>query len=52
MLKKGCKKNDKTVAIGPCIKKKSYNVGKEFQKKIIKKSKKKKIFFKKKKKYN
>ena len=35
MLKKGCKKNDITVAIGPCIKQKSYNVGKDFQKKFI-----------------
>ena len=34
MIKKGCKKNDIIVAIGPCIKQNSYNVGKDFQKKI------------------
>ena len=49
MLKKGCKKRDITVAIGPCIKQKSYNVGKDFQRKFVKKNKKNKIFFKKKK---
>ena len=26
MIKKGCKKNSITAAIGPCIKQKSYNV--------------------------
>ena len=26
MIKKGCKKQNITVAIGPCIKQKSYNV--------------------------
>ena len=49
MVKKGCKKQDITVAIGPCIKQKSYNVGKDFQRKFVKKNKKNKIFFKKKK---
>ena len=49
MVKKGCKKNDITVAIGPCIKQKSYNVREDFQRKFIKKNKKNKIFFKKKK---
>ena len=49
MLKKGCKKNDIIVAIGPCIKQKNYNVGYDFQKKFIKKNKKNKIFFKNKK---
>ena len=42
MLKKGCKKNDITVAIGPCIKQKSYNVREDFQRKFIKKNKKNK----------
>ena len=51
MVKKGCKKNDITVAIGPCIKQKSYNVREDFQRKFIKKNKKNKIFFKKKKRY-
>ena len=49
MLKKGCKKHDITVAIGPCIKQKSYNVREGFQRKFIKKNKKNKIFFRKKK---
>ena len=49
MVKKGCKKNDMTVAIGPCIKQKSYNVREDFQRRFIKKNKKNKIFFKKKK---
>ena len=49
MVKKGCKKHDITVAIGPCIKQQSYNVGKDFQRKFVKKNKKNEIFFKKKK---
>ena len=49
MVKKGCKKNDITVAIGPCIKQKSYNVREDFQRKFIKKNKKKKFFSKRKK---
>ena len=49
MVKKGCKKNDITVVIGPCIKQKSYNVREDFQRKFIEKNKKNKIYFKKKK---
>ena len=49
MIKKGCKKQNITVAIGPCIKQKSYIVREDFRKKFIKKNKKNKIFFKKKK---
>ena len=50
MIKKGCKKNYITAAIGPCIRQDSYNVKEDFQKKFIKKDKKNKFFFKKKKK--
>ena len=46
MLKKGCKRNDIIVAIGPSINQKNYNVGVDFKKKFIKKHKKNKIFFK------
>ena len=46
MLKNGCKKNQITAAIGPCIKQKSYNVKDDFKKKFIKKDRKNKIFFK------
>ena len=46
MVKKGCKRNYITAAIGPCIGRDNYNVGKEFKKKFIKKDKKNKIFFK------
>ena len=46
MLKKGCKRNFITAAIGPCIKQKSYNVKDDFKRKFIKKDKKNKIFFK------
>ena len=49
MIKKGCKKQNITVAIGPCIKQKSYVVREDFRIKFIKKNKKNKIFFKKKK---
>ena len=49
MIKKGSKKQNITVAIGPCIKQKSYIVKENFRKKFIKKNKKNKIFFKKKK---
>jgi len=45
MLKKGCKKNYITAAIGPCIKQRSYNVKDDFKKKFIKKDKKSKDFF-------
>jgi copper oxidase (laccase) domain-containing protein len=46
MLQKGCKKNDITVAIGPCISHINYNVQEDFKKKFLKKNKKNKIFFK------
>ena len=46
MFKKGCKKNNITVAIGPCISQSNYNVKEDFQKKFIKKDKKNKNFFK------
>jgi len=49
MLKKGCKKENIIVAIGPCIRQESYNVKENFQRKFIKKDKKNRIFFKKKK---
>ena len=49
MLKKGCNRKDITVAIGPSIAQKSYNVKLDFKKKFIKKHKKNKIFFKNKK---
>ena len=45
MLKKGCKKSDITVAIGPCISQKNYNVKENFQRKFLKKDKKNRIFF-------
>ena len=47
MVKKGSKKNDITVAIGPCIAQINYNVKEDFKKKFLKKNKKNKIFFKK-----
>ena len=46
MLKKGCNTKDITVAIGPSITQKSYNVKIGFKNKFIKKHKKNKIFFK------
>ena len=46
MLKKGCKRNCITAAIGPCIRQRSYNVKDDFKKKFIKKDKKNKVFFK------
>ena len=49
MLKKGCKKSNITVAIGPCISQANYNVKEDLQKKFIKKDKNNKIFFKNKK---
>jgi len=45
MLKKGCKKENISAAIGPCITQKSYNVKDGFLKKFIKKDKKNKRFF-------
>ena len=49
MVKKGCNRDDITVAIGPCIKQDNYEVKENFKKKFIKDSKKNKIFFKNKK---
>jgi YfiH family protein len=46
MLKKGCSRKDITVAIGPSITQKNYNVKLNFKNKFIKKHKKNKIFFK------
>ena len=48
MIKKGCNKNFITAVIGPCIQKKSYNVGEDLKEKFIKKNKNNKIFFQKK----
>ena len=49
MVKKGCKKNHITAAIGPCISPQSYNVREDLKKKFLKKNKRNAIFFKKKK---
>jgi YfiH family protein len=49
MFSKGCKKEDITVAIGPCISMKNYEVKKKFEDSFIKKDKKNIKFFKKKK---
>ena len=46
MFSKGCKKDSIIAAIGPCIKQKNYNVGKDFMKKFIKKDKKSLKYFK------
>ena len=46
MLKKGCNIKNITVAIGPSIKQKNYNVKIDFKNKFVKKHKKNKIFFK------
>ena len=46
MLNKGCKKKNMTVAIGPSISIKNYEVGKKFKDKFIKKDKKNIKFFK------
>ena len=46
MLKNGCDRKDITVAIGPSITQKNYNVKLDFKNKFIKKHKKNKIFFK------
>ena len=45
MLRKGCKRNFITAAIGPCIRQGSYNVKDDFKKRFIKKDKKNKVFF-------
>ena len=42
---KGSEAKSITAAIGPCIKKKSYNVKEDFKKRFIKKDKKNKKFF-------
>ena len=49
MFKKGCKKNDMIVTIGPSISLKSYEIKKEFKAKFIKKDKNNIKFFKNKK---
>ena len=49
MVKKGCKRSNITVAIGPCISQKNYEVKEDLKKKFLKKDKKNKIFFKKRK---
>ena len=46
MLKKGCKRKNMIVAIGPSISQKNYNVQQDFKNKFVKKHKKNKIFFK------
>ena len=46
MIKKGCKLNNITAAIGPSISIKNYEVKEDFKKKFIKKDKKNLIFFK------
>ena len=46
MIKKGCSSKNITVAIGPCISIKNYQVKEDFIKKFIKKDKKNIIFFK------
>ena len=47
MIKKGCKRNSITAAIGPCIKQDNYNVKEDFKKKFIRQDKNNEIFFKK-----
>jgi YfiH family protein len=46
MIKKGCSPQNITVAIGPCISSKNYEVKDDFKKRFIKKDKKNIIFFK------
>ena len=46
MIKKGCDKKYITVAIGPSIAQKNYNVKLDFKNKFLKKHKKNKVFFK------
>ena len=46
MIKKGCRNNNITAAIGPCITQNNYNVKEDFKKKFLKKRKKNRIFFK------
>ena len=47
MIKKGCKPDNITAVIGPCISVKNYEVKQDFIKKFMKKDKKNEIFFKK-----
>jgi|TARA_B110000003_G_scaffold148157_1_gene149215 polyphenol oxidase len=47
MIKKGCKPDNITAVIGPCISIKNYEVKQDFIKKFMKKDKKNEIFFKK-----
>tara|TARA_B100001057_G_scaffold157378_1_gene157969 strand:- start:4808 stop:5569 length:762 start_codon:yes stop_codon:yes gene_type:complete len=47
MIKRGCKHNSITAAIGPCIKQNNYNVREDFRKKFIRKDKNNEVFFKK-----
>ena len=49
MIKKGCKLENITAAIGPSISQKNYEVKQDFKRKFIKKDKKNYIFFKNKK---
>ena len=49
MIKKGCKLENITAAIGPSISQKNYEVKEDFKRKFIKKDKKNYIFFKNKK---
>ena len=46
MFKKGCKSNNITAVIGPCITQNNYNVREDFKNKFLKKSIKNRIFFK------
>ena len=45
LVKKGCNKKDITIAIGPSIAQKNYEVKRDFINKFIKRHKKNKIFF-------
>jgi len=45
MLKKGCKRENIIVAIGPCIGRTNYNVKKDFKKRFLKRDKNNRIFF-------
>ena len=47
MIKKGCKSENMTAAVGPCIAVKNYEVKQDFVKKFLRKDKKNKFFFKK-----
>ena len=46
MLKKGCKSENMTAVIGPCIVVENYEIKQDFIKKFLNKDKKNKIFFK------